>query len=140
MGTRMIAAMLACLSILGFGLISLVPASGSSLPKVIQNCGPHRACASVRPSTFNPGHGLGIDRIKWHSYTSTRAVGWGRFGTNWRCGGNLDAEQMTCVKITLTHPVTEHSISYFKTLLYQPATMGGYSGWDWNTATYEGRF
>jgi hypothetical protein len=140
MGNRIIAAILACLSILGLSLISLLPASGSSLPKVIQNCGPHRACASVRPSAFNPGHGLGIDRIKWHSYTSTRAVGWGRFGTSWRCGGNLDAEQMTCVKITLTHPVTEHGISYFRTLLYQPATMGGYSGWDWNTAIYEGRF
>jgi hypothetical protein len=140
MRIRIIAAIVACASVLGLSLILPGPASGSALPKVIQNCGRHRACASVRPPAFNPGHGLGIDRIKWHSYTSTRAVGWGRFGTTWRCGGSLDAEQMTCVKITLSHPVTEHGITYFKTLLYQPATMGGYSGWDWHAAAYEGEF
>jgi hypothetical protein len=109
------AAIVACALMLGLSLVSLGPASGASLPKVIQ-------------------------RIKWHSYTGTKAVGWGRYGTQWRCGGNLDAEQMTCVKITLSHPVTEHGITYFKTLLYQPATMGGYAGWDWHTAAYEGEF
>jgi hypothetical protein len=140
MRIRIIAAVLACASLLGLSLISLAPASGSALPEVIQNCGPHRACARLQPSSFNPGHGLAIDRIKWHSYTSTRAIGWGRFGARWRCGGNLDAEQMTCVKITLSHPVTEHGIRYFKSLLYQPATMGGSSGWDWSTASYEGSF
>jgi hypothetical protein len=140
MRIRIIAAIVAGASVLGLSLILPGPASGSALPKVIQNCGRHRACASVRPPAFNPGHGLGIDRIKWRSYTSTRAVGWGRFGTTWRCGGSLDAEQMTCVKITLSHPVTEHGVSYFKTLLYQPATMGGYSGWDWHAAAYEGEF
>jgi hypothetical protein len=140
MRIRLIAAVAACAAVLGLSLISLAPASGASLPKVIQNCGRDHACASVRPSAFNPGHGLGIDRVKWHSYTSTRAVGWGRFGARWRCGGNLGAEQMTCVKITLSHPVTGHGIRYFKTLLFQPATMGGSSSWDWNTATYAGSF
>jgi hypothetical protein len=134
------AAIVACALMLGLSLVSLGPASGASLPKVIQSCGRYRACASFRPSAFNPGHGEEIDRIKWHSYTGTKAVGWGRYGTQWRCGGNLDAEQMTCVKITLSHPVTEHGITYFKTLLYQPATMGGYAGWDWHTAAYEGEF
>jgi hypothetical protein len=50
------------------------------------------------------------------------------------------AEQMTCVKITLSHPVTEHGISYFKTLFNQPAITGTYSGRDWNTAIYAGTF
>jgi hypothetical protein len=115
-------------------------AQASSVPATIQSCGHHRACTSRRPSSFNPGYGLKIDRIKWHTYTSSKAVGWGRFGKHWRCRGNLDAEQMTCVKITLTNPVTRRGLRYFSRLLFQPATMGGYSSWSWRTARYQGQF
>ena len=46
----------------------------------------------------------------------------------------------TCVKITLTDPVTEHGVRYFSHLLFQPATMGGSSHWSWRTARYQGEF
>jgi hypothetical protein len=140
MSIRIYGAILGCLSLFGLGLVTSGPVLASTAPKVIQNCGHDRACASRRPSSFNPGYGLAIDRIRWHSYTGSQAVGWGRFGRRWVCSPRVIAEKDTCVKITLTDPVTEHGVRYFSHLLFQPATMGGSSHWSWRTARYQGEF
>lgn len=115
------------------------PASARPV-KVIQNCGRFLACASYRPSRFNPGHGLAINHVHWRTYNTRRAVGWGHFGKRYICNARF-AEGDTCVKITLTSPVTDRAGDhYFNHLLFQPMTMGGYSTWSWRTATYNGRF
>ena len=74
------------------------------------------------------------------TYNTRRAVGWGHFGKRYICNARF-AVGDTCVKITLTSPVTDRAGDhYFNHLLFQPATMGGDSRWSWRTATYNGRF
>ena len=115
------------------GTIGAPAAHASTAPavKVVQNNLHHGWRASVRPTSFHPGNGLGINRIKWNTYNGTRAVGWGHFyGVN----------GTSSVKVTFTHPETRHGIRFFDHLFFQTVKMGGDSVWWFSTASYHGGF
>ncbi len=118
---------------ISLGAVAAATAAGASAvtAKVIQNDGHFLARASVRPTAFKPGHGLNIDRIKWSSYSNTKAVGWGHF---------YGANGTSSVKVTFTDPVTSEGVHYFGKLFFQTVKMGGDSVWSWKTATYHGGF
>ena len=118
---------------LSLGAAAAATAAGGSTTttKVIQNDGRFLARASVRPTAFKPGNGLNIDRIKWSSYSNTKAVGWGHF---------YGANGTSSVKVTFTDPVTSEGVRYFDKLFFQTVKMGGDSVWSWKTATYHGGF
>ena len=77
---------------------ALAAAVPASTPKVIQNCGKFRACASHRPRSFQLYRHSRINDIRWRRYTPTRAVGLGWFGhAKHVCNDHVPAVKDTCV-------------------------------------------
>jgi hypothetical protein len=114
---------------------SAVPAS---TPKVIQNCGKARACASHRPRSFQLSRHTRITDIKWRRYTPTRAVGLGWFGhAKHVCNDHVPAVEDTCVLLVFSSPVTREHVRYYNRLQLRPATMFSNWRWSWHTATWK---
>ena len=110
----------------------------ASIPKVIQNCGKVRACASHRPRSFQLSRHILITDIKWRRYTPTRAVGRGWFGhAKHVCNKHVPAAKDTCVVLAFSSPVTRDHVRYYNRLQLRPATM--FSNWRWSrpTATWK---
>ena len=94
------AAAVAALALAG-GLTTTTAAAAAapaSAPKVIQNCGKFRACASHRPRSFQLYRHTRITDIRWRRYSSTQAVGRGWFGrARHVCNNHVPAVKDTCV-------------------------------------------
>jgi hypothetical protein len=135
------AAAVAALALAG-GLTTTTAAAAAavpaSTPKVIQNCGKARACASHRPRAFQLSRHTRITDIKWRRYTPTRAVGLGWFGhAKHVCNDRVPAAEVTCVVLVFSSPVTREHVRYYNRLQLRPATMFSNWRWSWHTASWK---
>jgi hypothetical protein len=135
------AAAVAALALAGGLATTTAAAAGAaprSTPKVIQNCGKFRACASHRPRSFQLYRHSRINDIRWRQYTSTQAVGLGWFGhARHVCNNHVPAVQDTCVLLVFSSPVTRERVRYYNRLQLRPETMFSNWRWSWHTATWK---
>ena len=122
----------------GLATTTAASAAPAPTPKVIQNCGKYRACASHRPRVFQFYRHFRVNDIRWRRYTSTQAVALAWFAnTKHVCNKRVPADKDTCALLVFTSPVTREHVRYFSHLQFRPETMWSNWRWSWHTATWK---